>query len=276
MSLVDIKVPELVDDAVRLFKPDVIFHAAAYKHVPILEQDVRQAVLNNIEGLQNVVRSASKHGVSKFVFISTDKAVRPTNVMGATKRVGECVVHEADKEKGMRCVGVRFGNVLASSGSVVPKFVEQIKAGGPVTVTHPDVTRYFMLIPEAVELVLQAAAMGEGGEIFVLDMGKPVKIAEMAEDLISLMGYVPHAGIQIQFTGLRPGEKLHEELFLGEIERPTQFKDISIGRVNGTSKCDFAGTLKKLISEARRGGEPGELKGLIKQLVPEYVETPNC
>ncbi len=275
MSLVDIKMPELVDFAIRRFRPDVIFHAAAYKHVPILEQDVRQAVLNNVSGLENVVLAASKHGVKKFVFISTDKAVKPTNVMGATKRIGEQIVHKADSKGGMRCVGVRFGIVLASSGSVVPKFVEQIKAGGPVTVTHPEVTRFFMLIPEAVELVLQAAAMGEGGEVFVLDMGKPVKIAEMAEDLISLMGYVPHAGIPISFTGLRPGEKLHEELFLDEIERPTQFKDISVGRVNGTSKGDFAGTLEKLISEARVGGETGELKVLIKQLVPEYVETLN-
>lgn len=275
LSLVDIKVSALVDDAVRKFKPDVVFHAAAYKHVPILEQDVRQAVLNNVKGLRNVVDAAAANGVSKFVFISTDKAVRPTNVMGATKRIGECIVRAADGKNGMRCFGVRFGNVLASSGSVVPKFIEQIKAGGPVTVTHPAVTRYFMLIPEAVELVLQAASLGEGGEVFVLDMGKPVRIAEMAEDLISLMGHVPHTGIPIAFTGLRPGEKLHEELFLDEIERPTPFTDISVGKVRQVRAEEFAAQMGKLIRMAEEGGDPAELKAMIKTIVPEYTMERN-
>ncbi|MFA4874505.1 MAG: nucleoside-diphosphate sugar epimerase/dehydratase [bacterium] len=269
-SLVDIKYEELVDHAIEKFKPDVIFHAAAYKHVPILEQDVRQAVLNNVKGLLNVVRSAERHGVGRFVFISTDKAVRPTNVMGATKRIGELIIQTANGRGKMRCLGVRFGNVLASSGSVVPKFISQIKSGGPVTVTHPEVTRYFMLIPEAVELVLQTASIGEGGEIFVLDMGRPVRIAEMAEDLISLMGHVPHTGVPIVYTGLRPGEKLHEELFLGDIERATRFKDINIGKVQPVDVERLERTLNELLSLASSDSNPQILKDAIKKLVPEY------
>lgn len=269
-TLVDVKIPELVNETVRGFRPDVIFHAAAYKHVPILEQDVRQAVFNNVKGLQNVVNAAVENGVSRFVFISTDKAVRPTNVMGATKRIGECIVQAVNAKGGMRCVSVRFGNVLASSGSVVPKFIEQIKLGGPVTVTHPEVTRYFMLIPEAVELVLQASSIGKGGEVFVLDMGKPVRIAEMAEDLISLMGHVPHTGIPISFTGLRPGEKLHEELFLDEVEGQTQFKEISVGKVRNIQEVEFRMGLEALLMQAETGGNPSQIKQAIRCLVPEY------
>jgi FlaA1/EpsC-like NDP-sugar epimerase len=269
LSLVDVKRRDQVDELMKSFKPEIVFHAAAYKHVPILEQDIRQAVQNNVGGLINVVESAKSNGVKKFVFISTDKAIRPTNVMGATKRIGEFITHFANGD-GMSCVGVRFGNVLASSGSVVPKFIEQIRAGGPVTVTHPDVTRFFMLIPEAVELVLQAASIGMGGEIFVLDMGRPIKILEMAEDLIALMGFVPHRDISVQFTGLRPGEKLHEELFLDEIERPTQFKDINIGRMKLVDKQLFFNKLRGLLEEAS-SGDGLLIKDLIKGLVPEYT-----
>lgn len=269
-SLVDIKCADVVDQTISAFCPDVIFHAAAYKHVPILEQDVQQAVRNNVIGLCNVVGSAEKHSVSRFVFISTDKAVRPTNVMGATKRIGELIVHAANGVGGMKCMGVRFGNVLASSGSVVPKFISQIKAGGPVTVTHPEVTRYFMLIPEAVALVLQAASLGHGGEIFVLDMGKPVRIAEMAEDLISLMGHVPHTGIPIVYTGMRPGEKLHEELFLSEIEKTTPFKDISIGKVQKIEEMKFKEGLEHLSRIVVSGCSNAHLKNAIRSLVPEY------
>lgn len=268
-SLVDIKCADIVDHMIKSFKPDVIFHAAAYKHVPILEQDVRQAVHNNVEGLLNVVHVAEKSGVKKFVFISTDKAVRPTSVMGATKRIGELIMQIANSKAAMNCVSVRFGNVLASSGSVIPKFIEQIKTGGPVTVTHPEVTRYFMLIPEAVELVLQAASFGNGGELFVLDMGKPVCIKEMAEDLISLMGHVPHTGIPIVYTGLRPGEKLYEELFHDEIERPTQFKDISVGKVQPLDERSFESNLKRLLELAALG-DAEQLRHAIKVLVPEY------
>lgn len=268
-SLVDVKCAGLVDSAIESFKPDVVFHAAAYKHVPILEQDVKQAVQNNVEGLLNVMNASKKNNVKKFVFISTDKAVNPTNVMGATKRIGELIVQSANGNKGIKCVSVRFGNVLASSGSVVPKFIEQIKAGGPVTVTHPDVTRYFMLIPEAVELVLQAASIGNGGEVFVLDMGKPVKIVEMAEDLISLMGHVPHTGIPIVFTGMRPGEKMHEELFLGEIERQTQFKGINIGKVKEVEANVLENGLSELFSSLTTN-DTATIKGRIKKIVKEY------
>lgn len=268
-SLVDIKSRELVDHALQLFSPDVVFHAAAYKHVPILEQDVKQAVLNNVSGLRNVIDVSERHGVKKFVFISTDKAVRPTNVMGATKRIGELISQVANGKDGMKCISVRFGNVLASSGSVVPKFIEQIKTGGPVTVTHKEVTRYFMLIPEAVELVLQAGSLGDGGEVFVLNMGKPVRITEMAEDLISLMGHVPHAGIPIEYTGLRPGEKLHEELFLDEIECKTPFEDINIGKAR---KLDSECLEKKLneLLDGTMNGNVEEIKSIIQRIVPEY------
>lgn len=268
-SLVDIKCADLIESAIRSFKPDVIFHAAAYKHVPILEQDVRQAVRNNVEGLLNTVNAAKLNGVEKLVFISTDKAVRPTSVMGATKRIGELIMQVTNSDGKLKCASVRFGNVLASSGSVVPKFVEQIKVGGPVTVTHPEVSRYFMLIPEAVELVLQAASLGNGGEIFVLDMGKPVRIVEMAEDLISLMGHVPHTGIPIVFTGLRPGEKLHEELFLDEIEKTTPFKDISIGKVKPVDNQRFVSDLTKLLNLAAEN-DPSSLRSVIRRIVPEY------
>ncbi|MFH1654786.1 MAG: nucleoside-diphosphate sugar epimerase/dehydratase [Pseudomonadota bacterium] len=269
-SLVDIKLSELVDDTFDKFKPDIIFHAAAYKHVPILEQDVRQAILNNVKGLMNVIAASKSYGVSKFVFISTDKAVRPTNVMGATKRIGELLVQQANGDKDMNCMSVRFGNVLGSSGSVVPKFTAQVRAGGPVTVTHPEITRYFMLIPEAVELVLQAASIGNGGEIFVLDMGKPVRIKEMAEDLISLMGHVPHSGIPIVYTGLRPGEKLYEELFLGEVERATPFKDIHIGKMIKINEDVFHVDLNKLF-QAVSTGDSMYVREAVKNLVPEYT-----
>ena len=269
-SLVDIKCEEVVNTAFEFFKPDVVFHAAAYKHVPILEQDVSQGVLNNVSGVMNVVKAAKNSGVKEFVLISSDKAVKPTNVMGATKRIGELIVQDAGGDSGMKCMSVRFGNVLASSGSVVPKFIKQIKDGGPVTVTHPEVTRYFMLIPEAVELVLQAASYGSGGEVFVLDMGRPVKIAEMAEDLISLMGYVPHRDIEISYTGMRPGEKMYEELFLDEIESRTSFADISVVKVKSIDRDDLYRNLEELLSIAKLG-KTGEIRSIIKTLVPEYT-----
>lgn len=268
-TLVDIKCRELVDYVFREYTPDVVFHAAAYKHVPILEQDVKQAVLNNVGGLRNVIDASVRHGVKKFVFISTDKAVRPTNVMGATKRIGELVSQQADGKNGIKCMSVRFGNVLASSGSVVPKFIEQIKSGGPVTVTHKEVTRYFMLIPEAVELVLQAASLGEGGEVFVLNMGKPVRITEMAEDLISLMGHVPYTGIPIEYTGLRPGEKLHEELFLDEIECKTQFEDINIVKAQKIDNTCLEKKLCELLSSIA-DGDVEKTRSTICKIVPEY------
>ncbi len=220
-------------DMDRLFKnqePQIVFHAAAYKHVPMLETNYQEAINNNVGGTKNIADMSNKYGVKKFVLISTDKAVRPKSVMGYTKRACELYIQSYNGNSETDFVAVRFGNVLGSSGSVIPKFIEQIKKGGPVTVTDPETTRYFMLIDEAVKLVLQAAAIGKGGEIMILNMGKPVKISEMAEDLIYLMGREPHKEIKIEYTGMRPGEKIYEELFNEEIEKPTSYNDISIGK----------------------------------------------
>jgi FlaA1/EpsC-like NDP-sugar epimerase len=215
----DVTDREDVERVLREFRPKAVFHAAAYKHVPLLQHQARQAVRNNVLGTQMVAEAALTAGVEEFVLISTDKAVRPGNVMGATKRAAEMLVQSLNGQGGTRFITVRFGNVLDSAGSVVPLFREQIRAGGPVTVTHPDVTRYFMTIPEACQLIMQAAAVGRGGEIFVLDMGEPVRIAYLAEQMIRLSGKRPGEDIRIEYIGLRPGEKLTEELFL-EHERP--------------------------------------------------------
>ncbi len=218
---------EAINKTIKKYRPDIIVHAAAYKHVPLVEFNPKEAVINNILGTKNVIDASIKYGVKKFVLISTDKAVRPTNVMGATKRVCELYAQNVDAKE-TEIVAVRFGNVLGSSGSVIPKFKEQIKKGGPLTVTHPEVTRYFMLIPEACKLVLQAAAIAKGGEIFILDMGEPVKIVDLAKKMLKLYG--KEKEIEIVFTGLRPGEKLFEELLLDETEQKTKYESIYVTR----------------------------------------------
>ena len=250
------------------FSPQVVFHAGAHKHVPLMEDNPREALRVNAFGTWNIATLAGKHHVERFVMISTDKAVHPTSVMGATKRAAERLLLSVQQEyPGTKYMAVRFGNVLGSRGSVVPKFERQIAAGGPLTVTHPQMKRYFMLIPEAVSLVLQAGAMGEGGELFVLDMGEPVNISEMAETLIRLHGYEPHKDIQIQYTGIRPGEKLYEELFYdpGHVDLTSHAK-IFKSKLIPEAACILP-TVKLILNDAAQGQITGdELKTKILAL----------
>jgi FlaA1/EpsC-like NDP-sugar epimerase len=216
--IADVRDATRIQEIFKTYHPDVVFHAAAHKHVPLMEANVEEAITNNVLGTRNVVEAANKHGVERLVLISTDKAVRPISIMGATKRLAEMIVLDAAHRNGCAYSVVRFGNVLGSRGSVVPLFKNQIARGGPVTVTHPEMHRYFMTIPEAVHLVLQAAAMGAGGEVFMLNMGQQVRILDLAEDLIRLSGFEPHRDIEITFTGIRPGEKLREDLWEEGVE----------------------------------------------------------
>jgi FlaA1/EpsC-like NDP-sugar epimerase len=268
--LADIRDRELIDRIFSRFKPHAVFHAAAYKHVPMQEYHPREALLTNVEGTRNMAEAALNHEVDRFVLVSTDKAVRPTNVMGATKRVAEMIIQGISGSHGTRFMAVRFGNVIGSSGSVIPLFQEQIARGGPVTVTHPEVTRYFMSIPEAAQLILQTGAMGEGGEIFILDMGKPINISEMARDLIRLHGLEPERDITIEYIGLRPGEKLYEELITeGEGIVPTSHEKIMVLRGNSYSPEIVSKRIEELLAVARFSDDSA-IKSKLKEIVPEY------
>ena len=252
------------------FRPQVVFHAAAHKHVPLMEYAPEEAVKNNVFGTYNVAQCAERYGAERFVLISTDKAVNPTNVMGATKRLCEMIVQALAQKSNTKFVAVRFGNVLGSNGSVLPLFKEQIAAGGPLTVTHPDIVRYFMTIPEAVRLVLEAGAMGDGGDIFVLDMGNPVKILDLAENLIKLSGFIPYRDIEIKFTGLRPGEKLYEELLMDEEGvRKTDNRKIFVGSPLKLNKDTFFDHLKTLKEIAYSNNSKNLVQALI-DLVPTF------
>lgn len=254
------------------YRPSILYHAAAYKHVPLMERHVFAAVENNIFGTWQTALAAIKHGVEDFVLISTDKAVRPTSMMGATKRIAELLIRALQLNSDTRFVAVRFGNVLGSNGSVVPIFKEQISAGGPVTVTHPEMRRYFMTIPEAAQLVLQSFSIGMGGDVFLLDMGEPVKIADLARNLILLSGLKPDRDIKIHFTGLRPGEKLYEELSLhDESLLPTLHPKIK--RYSSPSGLDIA-TLRKHLRELQQivnDRDVSRLVPILKNLIPDYT-----
>jgi FlaA1/EpsC-like NDP-sugar epimerase len=252
------------------FRPTAVFHAAAHKHVPLMEQNVAEAILNNVRGTMSVVDAAVEAGTDHFVLISTDKAVRPCSVMGITKRIAEMVVQRAALEHDRHFVAVRFGNVLGSRGSVVPTFLQQIEAGGPVTVTHPDMRRYFMTIPEAVQLVLQAGALGHRGEVFVLDMGEPVKIVDLARDLIRLSGLEPDQDIEIRFTGMRPGERLDEEVLVsGESVVPTMHPKV-LRATNGGLPADVGDHIRTLVAAAEERQPDDILRLLLRVLVPEF------
>lgn len=262
-----------VNEVMKNLKPDAVFHTAAHKHVPLMESNVKEAIQNNVVGTINVVEATHKFGVKKFVMVSTDKAVNPTNIMGATKRLCEIYIQAIDKISETEFVAVRFGNVLGSNGSVIPLFKRQIIEGGPVTVTHKEMIRYFMTIPEAVQLVIQAGSMALGGEIFVLDMGEPVKILSLAEDLIKLSGFEPYEDMPIIITGLRPGEKLYEELLLDEegIES-TRHEKIFIGK---PLFIDYEILIKEIeeLKETLSNGNEEDIINNLKKLVPTYRKT---
>ena len=258
-----------IESVFRDYRPDIVYHAAAHKHVPLMEDSPNESIKNNVFGTLKTVRCADKYGADKFVLISTDKAVNPTNIMGASKRICEMIIQSFNSRSATEFVAVRFGNVLGSNGSVIPLFKRQIEAGGPVTVTDPNIIRYFMTIPEAVTLVLQAGALAKGGEIFVLDMGKPVKILTLAENLIKLSGLTPYKDIKIEFIGLRPGEKLYEEMLMAEEGlQDTENGMIHIGKPIEYDENEFFNTLDEM--KSCMYDDTVDIRALVKKIVPTY------
>jgi len=269
----DVRNKERMDNLFRTFRPQVVFHAAAYKHVPMMENNPSESVFTNVLGTKVIADLSVAYQVEKFVMVSTDKAVNPTNVMGASKRIAEIYIQALGKKSGTRFITTRFGNVLGSNGSVIPRFRQQIEHGGPITVTHPDITRYFMTIPEACQLVLEAGAMGKGGEIFIFDMGDSVKIVDLARKMIKLSGLTLDKDIKIIFTGLRPGEKLYEEL-LNDREKtlPTHHPQILIAKVKETDLEAISNAIYKLIGLFDKQ-DNNEIVSCMKQIVPEYISN---
>ena len=270
--IADVKDYRLLDRIFDVSKPDIVFHAAAHKHVPLMEFNGIEALQNNVLGTYNVLDLSVKHNTGKFVIISSDKAVRPTNIMGATKRIAEILASYYKKNFGLNAIAVRFGNVLGSRGSVIPLFRDQIEKGGPVTVTHPDITRYFMSIPEASLLVINSAAISSGGEIFVLDMGEQFKISDIAEKMIEIYGYTPGRDIKIEYTGLRPGEKLYEELYYnkGEMIKTGNNKILMLENDNRSMTKDEFQTLIESVREIVPYMDDTAVREFIKGFVPEY------
>lgn len=273
--IADVKDRRRIAEVFEKYRPELVFHAAAHKHVPLMERNPAEAVKNNVLGTKNVAECAHEYGAARFVMISTDKAVNPTSVMGVSKRVAEMFVRGLALASSTKFVAVRFGNVLGSRGSVIPLFKRQIREGGPVTVTHPEMVRYFMTIPEAVQLVIQAGAFAKGGEVFILDMGNPVKISDLARDLIRLSGLEPGRDIQITYTGIRPGEKLYEEIMTNEEGiSATRHNRIFVGKPGDFSWDELQFMIRKLEQVATRGdvsGRVAEIKELFKQIVPTYT-----
>jgi FlaA1/EpsC-like NDP-sugar epimerase len=272
----DVRNKNRLDYVFQKYKPQIIYHAAAYKHVPLMEENPCEAILTNVEGTINVSKLAVKYNAEKFVMISTDKAVNPTNVMGASKRIAEIYIQSfayklKEQGKTINFVTTRFGNVLGSNGSVIPFFKEQIEKGGPVTVTHPEIIRYFMTIPEACRLVMEAASFGQTGEIYVFDMGSPVKIADLARRMIKLAGFIPDKDIMIQYVGLRQGEKLYEELLNdNENTMPTKHEKITIAKVRQYDYDDVITSIEPLLANSIKVDINATVK-IMKKIVPEFI-----